>query len=346
MRYEKLAKLLETASKDSTINPEDHTTYSEYEPLNAIGKHVNPLLDKYVNPAIEGSLEKLGLPANIRVPDVSVADRKKNLDTALAPENLAGGLGMGSVKSTNVIKEVLGDNLPDVVLKSLDKNKSKQIADMFEQMKHDPNSPETKAAYDALTKEIGDQFDKFQKAGFKMEKITGENPYKSSQDLFDDIHKNKKIQYYPTESGFGSSAADISGNPLLAKSGKKINGEEIPHNDVFRIVHDLVGHGKNYNKFGALGEEIGYQAHKQTLSPLAQKALTTETRGQNSFVNYGPNGEFNRANPSQTIFADQKIGLLPDEAMQGGNHEFVKQPQTPSYFNAIRAMLKPTNEDK
>lgn len=345
MRYEKLAKLLETASKPSEVKPEDHTTYSEYEPVNAIAKHVNPLLDKHVNPMIEGTLENLGVNANIRIPEVSVADRKTSLDSALEPENMVAGMGMGSIKNTNIIKEILGDNLPDVVLKKLDTGKSKQIADMFDEMKHDPSNPQTKAAYDAMTKEIGDQFDKFQKAGFDMKKITGENPYKSSEDLFKDI-QNKKIQYFPSEQGFGSSTAGIEGNPLLQKSGKFIKGEELPHNDVFRIVHDLVGHGKNNNKFGALGEEIGYQAHKQTLSPLAQKALTTETRGQNSFVNYGPNGEFNRANPSKTIFADQKIGLLPDEAMQGGNHEFVKQAQEPAYFNAIRAMLKPKNEDK
>ncbi len=48
-------------------------------------------------------------------------------------------------------------------------------------------------------------------------------------------------------------------------------------------------------------------------TPEALPALTSETRGQNSWVNYGPHGEFNKtASPSNTIYADQKSGLLPD----------------------------------
>src|SRR5699024_7473124 len=41
-------------------------------------------------------------------------------------------------------------------------------------------------------------------------------------------------------------------------------------------------------------------------------AITTETRGQNSWLNYGKYGEQNRnAKVEDTIFADQKIGLMP-----------------------------------
>jgi hypothetical protein len=53
-------------------------------------------------------------------------------------------------------------------------------------------------------------------------------------------------------------------------------------------------------------------SHKQMYSPEAQKALTAETRGQNSWVNYGPLGEQNRANPGATTYAEQKAGLMPD----------------------------------
>jgi len=41
--------------------------------------------------------------------------------------------------------------------------------------------------------------------------------------------------------------------------------------------------------------------------------MTSETRGQNSWVNYGPNGEANRtASAEDTKFADQKVGLMPE----------------------------------
>ena len=46
-------------------------------------------------------------------------------------------------------------------------------------------------------------------------------------------------------------------------------------------------------------------------------ALTSETRGQNSWLNYGPHGERNRtALGKDTIFADQKTGLLPSWAWE------------------------------
>jgi len=61
--------------------------------------------------------------------------------------------------------------------------------------------------------------------------------------------------------------------------------------------------------------------HKKDFSPLAQKALATETMGQNSWVNFGPYGEKNKKNPQNTTYAEQKAGLLPDEIINGRWHE-------------------------
>jgi hypothetical protein len=55
-------------------------------------------------------------------------------------------------------------------------------------------------------------------------------------------------------------------------------------------------------------------------SPVAQKALTTETRGQNSWVNFGPQN-FNEDGSKKNIpaadrpFAQQKVALLPEQYM-------------------------------
>lgn len=59
-------------------------------------------------------------------------------------------------------------------------------------------------------------------------------------------------------------------------------------NEMFRAVHDYFGHGVKGNKFDATGEEIAYGSHSQMYSPLARMAMASETRGQNSFVNYTP----------------------------------------------------------
>ena len=127
-----------------------------------------------------------------------------------------------------------------------------------------------------------------------------ENPYKSSKDLFHDIHNNNHIWYYPTDQGFGSNPNQDASHPMLQPTEHVDNeGKPMLANDVFRIVHDYFGHAKEGHGFGAHGEENAWKNHMQMFSPMAQKALTAETRGQNSWVNYGPHGEHNRKNRSE-----------------------------------------------
>jgi len=59
-------------------------------------------------------------------------------------------------------------------------------------------------------------------------------------------------------------------------------------NEMFRAVHDYFGHGTRGATFRPGGEELAYASHSQMMSPLAQMALLSETRGQNSLVNYSP----------------------------------------------------------
>ena len=111
------------------------------------------------------------------------------------------------------------------------------------------------------------------------------------------------------------------GNPLLAMTDYEISGRKARVNDLFRIVHDVFGHGSEGASFGARGEENAWQAHVRMFTPLAARAMTSETRGQNSWVNFGPFGEQNRADPTNTTFADQKVGLLPKWASEVGQAE-------------------------
>ncbi len=189
-----------------------------------------------------------------------------------------------------------------------------KIAKAYEEMKHEPENPKVKKAYDALIRETLDQWNEIRKTGLKVTKIAPdmENPYPGgSKDVLKDISENNHLFYFPTEQGYGST--EVSSHPLLQKV--KVDGEEVPANDVFRIVHDYFGHAKEGHSFGPQGEENAWMTHKQMYSPEAQKALTAETRGQNSWVNFGPFGEQNRKDPSKTTYAEQKAGLLPDWAV-------------------------------
>jgi hypothetical protein len=82
----------------------------------------------------------------------------------------------------------------------------------------------------------------------------------------------------------------------------------LTYNDMLRAIHDLFGHAQGGFDFGPRGEENAYREHRKMFSDKALPALTTETRGQNSWVNYGPYKDIPAA---ERPFAEQKCGLLP-----------------------------------
>ena len=226
--------------------------------------------------------------------------------------------------------------------RTLDKERAKRISDAFDAMKHSPNDPEVAAAYEALSKETVDQYNAFLDAGYTVE-INNEEPYANSQEMIDDLRNNKRIKIFSTESGFGETpitAKQRKENPLLATTKfKDVNGEPMLINDLFRAVHDFYGHAELGNSFGPLGEENAWNVHSRMFSPLARRAMTSETRGQNSYVNFsGVNEKADKLREKArklredgkieeaikvaeeiygiTSFADQKIGLLPEEFSQ------------------------------
>ena len=235
-------------------------------------------------------------------------------------------------------------------LKELDTEKSKKISKAFDDLVETPNDPKTKESYEALSKETIEQYQAIIDQGYTLV-IDNENSYGNSKEMIEDLRENKSMKIFSTESGFGKSEItdkQRQDNPLLRDSGfKDSKGEPLLVNDIFRFVHDFFGHSKVGNSFGPKGEEIAWQVHSQMYSPEARRAMTTETRGQNSWVNFsGANNEAfsirsearklrNQANKTTDKaekiklleqaekkteqayaamkFADQKIGLLPDE---------------------------------
>jgi hypothetical protein len=228
-------------------------------------------------------------------------------------------------KNTNYthkrMKKSEGNNILSRV--KLNPDHGKMIAEAYHNMKHTPDDENTKNAYNALINETHQQFKKLMDGGLKISRIKPgqENPYKNSKELHNDIINNNHLWYFPTDQGYGSDNKEIPNHPLLQGTGYMHDDNELLANDMFRIVHDINGHHiGGQSGFGPTGEHRAFLTHRQMYSPLAQKALASETLGQNSWVNFGPHGEHNRANPSQTIYADQKAGLLPDEIVYGDWH--------------------------
>jgi hypothetical protein len=216
----------------------------------------------------------------------------------------------------------------------VDKDRAVRVAAEFEAMEHAPQNVAVKASYDAMIKETLAQWEAIKKTGLKVEPVPAgaPDPYEASPRLAQiDAQENNHLWFFPTDNGFGNNVTgfDPKDNPLFEFTGEEINGHKMRANDVFRIVHDYFGHFKEGVGFRADGEENAWRQHSAMYSPLARGAMTTETRGQNSWLNFGPYGEKNRtAKTGDTVFADQKIGLLPkwtwyegasDQSVQAAN---------------------------
>jgi hypothetical protein len=242
--------------------------------------------------------------------------------------------------------------------------RARRIADAYAQMKDDPDNPVVREAYLELARQTRAQYDALVAAGYTFYFFDPENdPYADRPGGFGnpwnaitDLRQNKRMAVYPTDAGYGTdkdaSDYEASRNPLLADAGiswpyGSPDGPMRPVriNDLFRAVHDTFGHSLEGAGFRARGEENAWQAHVRLFYGPAVGAMTSETRGQNSWLNYGPHGATNRtASVESTVFADQKIGLMPEwtwtegrvaeQPYQDGG-TFRQSAITPQFYSAL-----------
>lgn len=188
----------------------------------------------------------------------------------------------------------------------VDESLAQKIAKAYDDLPEIDRSPETINAYQALAKEISDQWDfAVENLGIKFEPWVKEGqPYANSMEMMKDVRDNNHMYFFQ-----GGDPHPFL-NELDPKTG-------FTTNDKFRAVHDLFGHASEGYQFGPRGEENAWIKHSQMFSPEAQRALSSETRGQNSWVNFGTQnyeGGVNKNIPAKDRpYAVQKAALLPEE---------------------------------
>jgi hypothetical protein len=181
-------------------------------------------------------------------------------------------------------------------------------------------------AYEELSRETGEQFERLPVNNLRYH--MGEHEYPSSAAMTEDVARGNLSVFGGGEEHPGLNAID----PVTGLNA----------NQKFRAVHD-VQHATGGTTFGPKGEERAFAEHSALFSPAAQKALATETRGQNSLVNFsGLNLDLHMAQMDlreqlkaaldagdrgtadalqkqlrelggQTVFAPQRTLLLPPE---------------------------------
>ena len=184
---------------------------------------------------------------------------------------------------------------------------ARRIADAYDVLPTDDRTnPVVHRAYEAFAREVSEQWDFAVASGMTFEPDPdGKDPYATSFEVASDIRHNRHLYFY--QGGEPHRFLSV----LDPSTGYSIN-------DKFRAIHDYFGHCASGYGFGPRGEENAWNAHSQMFSWEARRALTTETRGQNSWVNFGQHnydedGQYLNIPPAERPYAPQKTALLPDE---------------------------------
>jgi hypothetical protein len=197
------------------------------------------------------SRKNMGRPfAKLTIPESSLSKQSPIATTFMA-----------AVEGSPEYKQAVFDAYKRQMPKVINKSGAKDYDDLM------------KKAYEQIAKETDEQF-KHLPVNMSYHRA-GEGNYVSSQEMLSDVHGNKHLYVFQggDEHPFLNAVDPATG---------------LNQNEKFRAVHDFFGHGIDGNQFGPKGEEQAFADHSQMYSPLARIALASETRGQNSVVNYSP----------------------------------------------------------
>lgn len=179
---------------------------------------------------------------------------------------------------------------------SVDKECAKQIASAYDLLEEKSEAGIVRISYAFLGAEILDQWSwAEEEMGMIFEPWKSEGqPYANSSEMCEDVREYRHMFFF--------TGGEV--HPYLGIVGP----DGLSLNDKFRAVHDLFGHSAEGYQFGQQGEENAWVHHSMMFSDLAQRALTTETRMQNSWVNSGP---YSHLPVTQRPYAVQKADLGP-----------------------------------
>lgn len=159
----------------------------------------------------------------------------------------------------------------------------KEIAKLYENAVHSPNDVSVIEAYKQFAIEIEKQFETLPITVLFVDN----DAYTNSKEMFSDIEANGVLKVWN-----GGTPHELMANV----------------NNKFRAIHDYFGHYLQKNSFSYTGETAAYFIHSKMFSPIANKALFTETIAQNSWFNFSDEN-IDKPN-SLRKFAEQKAVIF------------------------------------
>ena len=160
-----------------------------------------------------------------------------------------------------------------------------------------PDAPSVRDAYASFVRQVDWQYDLMTRpvarGGYGVGVVfTDQDPYASAGEMFHDVATRSVLRIYRTQ-------AD-QGHPILSAES----------NDRFRAVHDFFGHFRSARGFDRHGEEAAWVCHSKMFAGVAQRAMTTETRGQSSALCWLTSPEFP---PQKALLLPEWCSTVPTE---------------------------------
>ncbi|PXX70606.1 hypothetical protein DFR70_10125 [Nocardia tenerifensis] len=155
--------------------------------------------------------------------------------------------------------------------------------------------------YDQFKRENLQQYRVVVDAGITVRPwLTPGQPYRGSAELRASVRTTGELYVYLTSAGHGPEP-DERFHPMLEPSGIVVDGVELSHNDVFRVVHDAFGHVMSGRGFSARGEFGAAFCHMGMYSADVHPVLFTEQVAQICWFFFGPRSA-ERRYPPQKVF--------------------------------------------
>lgn len=149
-------------------------------------------------------------------------------------------------------------------------------------------TPAVREAYGRFAEQVDQQFGQLVRD--VRVTFTDDDPYADAGELFRDIRRGSFAVYRTQED---------QQHPILTPE----------QNDRFRAVHDYYGHYRSGRGFDRHGEEAAWVAHSLMFAGSAVRALTSETRGQNSaFIWINGGREFP---PQRAVLLPEWVSQIP-----------------------------------
>jgi hypothetical protein len=170
----------------------------------------------------------------------------------------------------------------------LDSGYCREVAEYYDRAPKLAMDASLHQRYERLKQENTRQYRALLDAGLRVVPwLRPGRPYRCSADLIEKTRTTGTLYVQLTRDAHGP-APDPDYHPLREPAGVTCGGVQLCHNDILRVVHDIVGHVLLGNSSDPRAELLATYGHLQLYPPDLLPVLYTEQVGQICWFYFGP----------------------------------------------------------